>query len=141
LDEAVMKYYRRVIKGGFKNAGSYENPSIFLDTVGVRGRLCVGSRGYMRIYVSVKHGVISGIKYMCSCDPTANVTVEILCELVTGKALEEAASLTPDMFLRALDGPSAELGKRAEALIEVLNGGIKLYQEGVASGGRVSQTL
>jgi NifU-like protein involved in Fe-S cluster formation len=141
LDEAVMKYYRQLIKGGFKNAGSYEKPSIFLDTVGVRGRLCVGSRGYMRVYINVEDGMISGIKYMCSCDPTANVTVEILCDLLTGRTLDEAAALTTDMFLQRLDGPSEELRKRAEVLIEVLNNGIKLYHDGVASGGRRSQTL
>jgi hypothetical protein len=42
MDEQVIKYYRRLLKTGFDHVGSLENPSIFLDSVGEKIRVCGG---------------------------------------------------------------------------------------------------
>ena len=85
----VVKYYRRLCKNGFEHAGSLENPSIFLDTVGEKIRICSHvSHAYMHIYINVRDGIIDDIKYLCTCDPTANVVVEILCSLLKVKQLK-----------------------------------------------------
>ena len=36
MEEAVIKYYRRLLKNDFENAGSFENASIFVEAVGER---------------------------------------------------------------------------------------------------------
>lgn len=123
-----MKAYRGLIKANFPNVGSFESPSIFLDSVPSRTRICIGTRGYMRIYIKVKSGLIEDIRYLCSCDPTANVAVEVMCNLVRGKTLDVAAGITQDMFLKAMVGPSEDLRKSAAGLIELLNEGIKKYR-------------
>jgi len=130
LDEAIVKNYRRLVRDGFKNAGSYENPSILLSTIASGIRICGGAGGYIRIYLDISDGAIEGARYLCSCDPTSNVAVEIFCDLLSGKTLEEAAALTEGMFLQALDGPSNDLRKKARALIKILNDGIKQYRVG-----------
>ena len=130
MDKAIIQYYRRILKSGFKNAGSYEDASILLNTAASGVRVCGGSGGYIHIYIKVKNEVIEGIKYLCSCDPAANVAVEILCDLLPGKTLAEAAALTEDMFLEAIDGPSEDLRQKAGALIKNLNGGIEQYRTG-----------
>jgi len=40
---------------------------------------------FMQLYINVINNRIDDIKYMCQCDPTANVAVEILCALLKGK--------------------------------------------------------
>ena len=84
MDEAVIKYYRKLLKTGFENAGSFDNPSVFLESVG-DGRVCGHAGDYMHIFINVINGRIDGIKYLCNCDPTANVAVEVLCTLAKGK--------------------------------------------------------
>ena len=39
------------------------------------------------LYPVVDDDRINDIKYLCSCEPTANVAVEVLCTLVKGKTL------------------------------------------------------
>jgi NifU-like protein involved in Fe-S cluster formation len=128
LDDAVLKYYRQLLKTGFRNIGSWEEPSILLNTVGSRTRVCMGARGFMRIYINVKEEVIESVKYMCSCDPTANVAVEIFCDLIKGKTLDVASVITIDMFSQAVEGPSEDLRKSAAGLIEIFHSGIEKYR-------------
>jgi hypothetical protein len=85
MDEIVVKFYRRLCRMGFKYTGEIKNPSIFLDTIGEKIRICSRvAHAYIHIYIDVRDGVIDDIKYLCICDPTANVVVEILCILVEG---------------------------------------------------------
>jgi NifU-like protein involved in Fe-S cluster formation len=129
MDEIVVKYYRRLCRKGFEHAGEMENPSIFLDTVGEKIRICSHvSHAYMHIYICVSDGAISDIKYLCTCDPTANVVVEIMCGLVKGKTLEEAWALTEESFVRALGGGGEEYRKKARGIIELLHRGITRYK-------------
>ena len=133
MDQAVIKYYRSLLRIGFENAGSIENPSIFLDPVaeGKKG-ICGGPADYMNIFINIRNGTIDTIKYLCLCDPTANVAVEVLCGLVKGKTLEEAASIKENMILEAIGSNADELRKKATALLETLNLGITRYQENLS---------
>ena len=53
MDEAVIKYYRKLLKNGFENSGSFENASIFLDNVGEKVLICGSTGDYMQLYVNV----------------------------------------------------------------------------------------
>ncbi len=129
MDETVIKFYRKLLRSGFEYAGSLENPSIFLDSIGEKIFICghVG-RDYMHIYINVRNDNIVEIKYLCSCDPTANVVVEILCSLVKGLSLAEAASLTEEAFIRVLGSTDEEFLKKSRSIIELLKRGINRYQ-------------
>jgi NifU-like protein involved in Fe-S cluster formation len=124
MDEKVIKYYRRLLRTGFEHSGSFENATIFLDSVTEQLVHCGNIGNYMQMYINVANNVIDDIKYICSCDPAANVAVEILCTLVKGKTLEEAAAVTEQDILEFLGSESEELRKRAENLLELLNTGI-----------------
>lgn len=133
MDEAVIKYYRRLLKSGFESAGSFQKPSIFLDSAGEGVRLCGRPAGYMRIYVNVSDGKIDSIKYLCNCDPTTNVAVEILCELAKGRTLEEVGELTEGSFFQVLGSRSDAIGKKSKSLLELLDLGFARYRSGSGS--------
>ncbi|MDQ1279445.1 MAG: NifU protein [Thermoproteota archaeon] len=128
MDEPVIKYYRRLLKEGFKNAGSLESPSIFLDTAEEEVSICSVIGNYIHIFLNVKNDIIETIKYLCICDPTSNVAVEILCDLVKDKTLEAAATTTEESFLEELEGKSEELQKKAAGLMELFCKGLARYQ-------------
>lgn len=131
MDEMVVKYYRHLCRNGFEHTGELENPSIFMDTVGEKIRICSHvSHAYMHIYITVRNGVIDDAKYLCTCDPTANVVVEILCNLIKGKSLVEAKALTEKDFSRALGSTSEEFLKKVRGIIELLHRGIARYESG-----------
>jgi NifU-like protein involved in Fe-S cluster formation len=127
VDKAVIKYYRRLLRTGFEHAGSLDHPSIFLDTVGEGIRLCGGPTDYLHIFIKVKGNVIVDVKYLCNCDPTANVAVEVMCGLIKGKTLEEASATTVGSFLRVV-GRGRELRIKVRDLLELLNRGLIRYQ-------------
>ena len=133
LDEGVIKYYRKLLKTGFENAGSFDNPSVFLDSAG-EGRVC-GAHEYVHIFINVSNGRIDGIKYLCTCDPTANVAVEVLDNLLNGKRLEEAEVMTEDLFFQAVGSRSEELREKAKGLLELLNRGLTRYQSEISQNG------
>jgi NifU-like protein involved in Fe-S cluster formation len=128
VDELVVKYYRRLCKTGFEHAGSLENPSIFLDTVGEKIRICSNvSNAYLHVFINIKDGIVSDVKYLCTCDPTANVVVEILCSLIKGKSLGEVAALTEKSFAQSLGSTEEEFLKKARGIIELLHRGLERY--------------
>ena len=98
MDEAVIRYYRKLLRTRFEYAGSFENPSIFLDSVGEKVLICGSTGDFMHLYINIANNTINDIKYMCVCDPTANVAIEILCTLIKGKTLDKAASITEQAF-------------------------------------------
>jgi len=129
MDEVVVKFYRRLCREGFKHTGELENPSIFMDTVGEKIRICSHvSHAYMHIYINVRNGIIDDIKYLCTCDPAANVAVEIFCSLIKGKTVPEAEALTETDFTQALGTEGEEYLKKTRGLIELLRRGISRYQ-------------
>jgi len=130
MDELVVKFYRHLCRKGFAHAGELENPSIFLDTVGERIRICSHvSHAYIHIYINIRDGIIDEIKYLCNCDPTANVVVEVLCDLVKGRTVAEAEKLTAASFTRALGGGGEEYRKKARGIIELLRRGLARYRD------------
>jgi NifU-like protein involved in Fe-S cluster formation len=132
MDELVVKYYRRLCRTGFEHTGELEKPSIFLDTVGEKIRICSHvSHAYMHIYINVQNGIIDDIKYLCTCDPTANVVVEILCNLVKGKTIQEAEDLTEKDLSRALGSTGEEFLKKVRGIIELLHRGIARYKAAI----------
>ncbi len=54
--------------------------------------------------------------------------VEILCELLQGKTIQEAESLTEDTFIRALGSTGNEYLKKVRGIIELLHRGITRYK-------------
>jgi NifU-like protein involved in Fe-S cluster formation len=124
MDETVIKYYRRLLRTGFGHSGSIENPTLFLDSVTEQIVHCGNIGNYMQLYVTVVNDRIDDMKYICSCDPAANVAVEILCVLGKGKTLNEAAEIKEQDFLRFLGTESEALRKRAEGLLELFNKGL-----------------
>ena len=130
MDDAVIKYYRRLLKTSFEHAGSLENPSIFLDSVGENIPVCGHVGDYLHLYINIKEGVIDSIKYLCTCDPTANVVIEVLCTLVKGKNLAEVKTITEESFSQAVGSQGEELLKKARKAIELLNRGITRFQAG-----------
>jgi len=128
MDEAVIKYYRKLLRSGFVHAGSLENPDIYLDTVSENIPICGHIGDYMYLYIHVRHGKIDAIKYLCNCDPTANVAVEILCGLMRDKTFSEIKKLSADSFSEVLESNGEDLRKKASGLLELLHRGLDRYQ-------------
>ncbi len=129
MDEVLVKYYRKLIKSGFKHAGSLEVPSVFLNSVEENVPICSSAaRRFIHVFINIKKDTIEDIKYLCLCDPTANVAVEILCSLVRGKSIEEARAITAEDFSRELGGESEALRKAADGLLEILHRGFSRYE-------------
>jgi NifU-like protein involved in Fe-S cluster formation len=82
----------------------------------------------MHIYINIREGAIDDIRYMCMCDPTANVAVEILCTLIKGKTIEAARGITEESFSKALDSQGKEFLKKAGGIIKLLNRGLARYR-------------
>jgi len=129
MDEAVIKYYRKLLRTGFEHAGSFDNPSVFLES-GAVGKSCWGGGAgeYMHIFINVTNGRIDDIRYLCLCDPTANVTVEALCALAKGKRVDETQTITEDSILQAIGTESEDVRKKARRLLESLNNGLTRFR-------------
>jgi|WetSurMetagenome_2_1015567.scaffolds.fasta_scaffold09572_2 NifU-like protein involved in Fe-S cluster formation len=130
MDELIINHYRRLVRNGFKYAGSFENPSIFLtDKTGERIRVCSNIGSYLNLYINISGNNITAIKYLCICNPSTHVAIEIICALVDGKTLEAAGSVTPDSFFKMLGGESGELIPQINSLIQLLKIGLERYQK------------
>ena len=129
MDQAVIKYYRQILSEGFRFVGTVDNPTIVLDAVGENVRICdhVGTDS-LQMFIKVKDDTISDIKYMCMCDPTTNVAVEILCRLALGKPLASLASITPESFSTVLGGGDEDLHKKAKGLMELVHIGLERFK-------------
>jgi len=129
MDEAVIKYYRKLLRTGFEHAGSFDNPSVFLD-FDVQGWKRSGCHpaDSMHIFINVVNDRIDDIKYLCLCNPTVNVTVEVLCALAKGKRVDETQSITEDSILQAIGTRSEDVRKKARGLLDLLNNGLAQYQ-------------
>jgi NifU-like protein involved in Fe-S cluster formation len=82
----------------------------------------------MHIYINIRDGIIEDIKYLCTCDPTANVVVEILCTLAKGRTIEVAEALNEASFTGVLGGGEEEFLKKTRGIIELLKRGIARYK-------------
>jgi NifU-like protein involved in Fe-S cluster formation len=128
MDELVIKYYRRLLKNGFEYAGSIENPSIFLDSVGEKIRICGSStQNFIHVYINIVDCTIIEAKYLCTCDPTTNVVVEILCSLLKGKTVKEAKGLTEESLSSVLGSRGEEFLIKCRGILELLHRGLERY--------------
>jgi NifU-like protein involved in Fe-S cluster formation len=128
MDQYVIKYYRNLLRQGFSHAGLIENPSVYLDTVGEKIRICGHvSHNFMHIYINISGGRLEEAKYQCTCDPTANVVVEVLCALIEKKTIAESLALTPEAFSREIGGGDADFLKKVQGIMELLKRGLDRY--------------
>lgn len=122
MDEVVAAAYRKLLNEGFENAGSFENPTMFIDTKAEGISICgLGGTDYMNIYIMIDDRVITDIKYLCSCDPTANVVIEALCNLARGKTIDEAKSLSKEQFFESIGSDGGIVRHKVWQVIELLN--------------------
>ena len=128
MDEPVRLMYRKLLQTGFEYAGSIEDPSIFLDSLEEGIRICdAASTSYMNIYITINGNTVEDIRYLCSCDPTANVVIEVLCPLVKGKTLSQVKTLHETDFYHFIGSQGEMLQKRVKGTLELLNRGITEY--------------
>ena len=127
MDEVVIKYYRNLLKADFPNSGELDHPSIFTEAVGEKLINCGNTGNYMQLFLQVSGSRIMEIKYLCSCEPTANVAVEVLCLLVKGKTFEEATSITEESFYQYLQSRDEKFKQKVRGLLELLNKGVARY--------------
>jgi NifU-like protein involved in Fe-S cluster formation len=124
MDQAVIQYYRRLLREEFPNAGALDEPSIFVEAIGGKLIDCGNTGNYMELYLRVAGDRIADVRYRCACEPVANVAVEVLCGLLKGKTLDEASGLTEEPFFQLLGSRDERLGKKVRGLLELLNEGI-----------------
>ena len=53
MDEAVIKYYRRLLKEDFPNSGELDHLFIFVEAVGERLINCGNTGNYMQLFIQV----------------------------------------------------------------------------------------
>jgi hypothetical protein len=129
MEESVIRYYRGLLKEGFRYAGKMENPDIFVDAVEEGLTICDQvSSNSLQVSIRVSEDVFDKMRYLCNCDPTTNVAVEILGKLIEGKTISEVEGLTVASFSRALGSESEELSKKAKGLIDLIHRGINHYR-------------
>ncbi len=128
MEQAIIKHYRRLLQVDFEHSGSIEDASIFVEAVGQKAVHCGNTGNYMQLYASVVDGRIDDIKYLCSCEPTANVAVEALCTLAKGISLEEASAITEQDLYQYLGCEGEELKLKVRGLLEMLKEGISGYK-------------
>jgi NifU-like protein involved in Fe-S cluster formation len=129
VDKAIIKQYRQLLRNDFPNSGPIESPSIFVEAIGERMIHCGNTGNYMQLYLNVVDGRIADIRYVCSCEPTANVAVEIMCNLVKGKTLDEALAVPEKAFYDFLDCRADEYQIKTRGLLEMMNEGISGYRK------------
>ncbi|NLX90979.1 MAG: iron-sulfur cluster assembly scaffold protein [Firmicutes bacterium] len=124
MHQAITAYYQKLLKTGFEHTGKIENASIFLETFGEVSPVCGNTDDFLYLYIQVEGNLITDIKYQCICDPATNVSIEILCTLVKGKTLDEAAFIKEEAFSQFLGCEDEMLQEKARLLLELLKGEI-----------------
>lgn len=128
MDEAVIKHYRRLLREDFPNAGALEQPCVLVRAVGGKLINCGNTGNYMELYLRVTAGRIEDIRYLCACEPTANVAVEILCGLARGLSLEEAPRLSVEQLQVALGSSDPQFSEKARGLLGLLDEAMAGYR-------------
>jgi NifU-like protein involved in Fe-S cluster formation len=127
MDEAIVKKYRALLTQDFPNSGQIDQPSIFVEAVGERLINCGNTGNYMQLFMRISKDRIVEIKYLCSCEPVANVAVEVMCDLVRGKTLAEAENIPESAFYETLGTRNEKLSLKVHGLIELLNEGVERF--------------
>ncbi len=122
MDEKVAARYRQLVQTGFAYAGSIAQPTLIIDTRTEGISLCAqAGKDYMNIYFKVHNQAFADIRYLCSCDPTANVIIEAFCNLVIGKTFQEARELTKEDFFLAIGSDGGGVRQKIWNTMELLN--------------------
>jgi hypothetical protein len=128
MDEAAVKHYPKMLREGFQFAGAIENSSIFMDTVGENIPICSQlGKQYLYLYINIQGEILTQVQYLCTCDPTTNVVIEVLCSLTQNKTLLEVQSITENSFYEYIGCRSEELEKKVRGSLELFNRGISRY--------------
>jgi len=134
MDESVSALYRKLMQEGFKNAGAIEKPTMFIDSKAEGVSICgQGKTDFMNIYIQVDDRTITDVKYLCSCDPTANVVIETLCNLARGLTIEKAKDINKDQFYEIIGSSHGPIRQKVWGAIELLNRVIKRYEVKMAA--------
>jgi NifU-like protein involved in Fe-S cluster formation len=128
VDEAIIKFYRHLLKTDFGNAGGMENPTVFLEAIGEKMVHCGNSGNYMQLFFRMDGLKLTDVKYLCSCEPAANVAVEVLCTLTKGLTLNEALRISEEEFYETIGSREEELQLKVRGLLEMLKEGISRYK-------------
>jgi len=120
MDEAIIRYYKKLLKTGFTYAGSFDDPSIYLTYDNSKGILCGNAGDNLRLYVAINNGVIEKMRYLCICDPTTNVVIEALCALAEHKSLTEVQNLTEEDFSQLIESRGEEFLKKTRIVMDFL---------------------
>ena len=136
MHEAIRAYYQKLSTTGFEHTGKIENASIFLETFAEVSPVCGNTDDFLYLYIQVVDNLITDIKYQSISDPITNVSIEVLCTLVKGKTLDEAALIRAlregwiagAAFSQFLGCEDEILQEKAKFLLELLKGGIFRYK-------------
>ena len=89
-----------------RNVGEIEDA----DGVGEVGNAKCGD--IMKMYIKVKEGIITDVKFKTFGCGAAVATSSIATELITGKSIDDALKLTNKAVVEALDGlPPVKIGR------------------------------
>jgi len=128
MDDAVIQYYRRLLREDFPYAGEIEQPTVFVEAIGEKMIHCGNTGNYMQLYLHVADDRVVAIRYLCSCEPAANVAVEVLCGITQGKSLNEAAALNEGPFYQLVGSWDEEFAKKVRGILSLLSEGISHYR-------------
>jgi NifU-like protein involved in Fe-S cluster formation len=129
MDEVITRNYRRLVEEGFKHAGKMENASIFFDSKAEGVSVCGdGGKDYVNFYLRIEGDVIDDIKYLCSCDPAANVAVEAMCGLCKGKTLAQAKGVAKEDLYAAIGTGRGLIARKVWGVLELFNMVVKRYE-------------
>lgn len=116
--EKVMDHFRNP-----RNVGEMENP----DGVGEVGNAKCGD--IMRMYIKVKDGIITDVKFMTFGCGSAIATSSMATELIKGKPIEQALELSNQAVVEALDGLPAHKIHCSVLAEEAIKSAIKDYYD------------
>ncbi len=116
--EKVMEHFRNP-----RNVGEIEDA----DGIGEVGNASCGD--IMKIYLKVENDVIEDVKFQTFGCGSAIATSSMVTEMVMGKTLEEAESVTNKAVAEALDGLPPTKMHCSNLAADALHDAIKNYRE------------
>ena len=116
--EKVMDHFRNP-----RNVGEISDA----DGIGEVGNAKCGD--IMRMYIKVKNNIITDVKFMTFGCGSAIATSSMATELVKGKSLDEALTLTNQAVIEALDGLPAHKVHCSVLAEEAVKAAIKDYYD------------
>lgn len=116
--EKVMDHFRNP-----RNVGEMEDA----DGVGEVGNAKCGD--IMRMYIKVKDGIITDVKFMTFGCGSAIATSSMATELIKGKPVDQALTLTNQAVVEALDGLPAHKVHCSVLAEEAIKAAIKDYYD------------